>query len=193
MDTALLLNRIEKLCADRGITMNTAFLESGVGKNFKSNLKTSEPSKKNLNLLANYFNVSVEYLTGIEDESDVASRAMGEVIEWLTDNDYEVSDNGYDTFTIGKDGTYRHYSSADFATESLGIKATAEEGFELAMLDWENKQFQEPCDLTAQEKTILRLFRSTTEDGRLEMIAAFKAIQKDIEKNITATGQESIG
>ena len=44
MNKTVLIDRIEKLCSERGITMNTAFMESGVGKNFKSNLKTANPT-----------------------------------------------------------------------------------------------------------------------------------------------------
>ena len=57
-----LIARIEELCKEKGISLNTAFIESKVGKNFKANLKTSEPSLGKLSLLANYFGVSVEYL-----------------------------------------------------------------------------------------------------------------------------------
>ena len=37
-------------------------------------------------------------------------------------------------------------------------------------------------DLTEQEKTLIRLFRETTEEGRFEMIAAFTNIKNAIEK-----------
>lgn len=64
----LLLSRLEHLCAKRGITMNAAFVESGVGKNFKSNLKTANPSTGKITMLANYFGVSVDYLIGKTSE-----------------------------------------------------------------------------------------------------------------------------
>jgi transcriptional regulator with XRE-family HTH domain len=48
-------------------------------------------------------------------------------------------------------------------------------------------------NLSEQEKAILRLFRSTTEDGRLDMIAALKIIQKDTEKKCAATDTKSVG
>ena len=59
-----LLTRIDLLCEKKGISPTTAFTESGVGKNFKSNLKTASPSLGKLTMLAHYFHVSVEYLTG---------------------------------------------------------------------------------------------------------------------------------
>ena len=64
MDKEALLYRIDQLCEEKHIRPTAAFIESGVGKNFKTNLKTANPSRRNLMLLANYFDVSVEYLTG---------------------------------------------------------------------------------------------------------------------------------
>ena len=86
MNKELLIERIAALCKEKGVNMHTAFVESGAGKNFKSNLKTSDPSDKNLALLAKYFNVTVAYLLGEETTEDLTRRAMGLVIEWLIDN-----------------------------------------------------------------------------------------------------------
>ena len=121
--------------------MTTAFTSSGVGKNFRSNLKTADPSDKNLSLLAKYFGVSVKYLLGEEDEEALVRRAVEVVLEWLTDNEYSIEEDDNNTYTIGKDGQYIYLSRADLARESLGIKAAAQEGFELAMLNWQQKQF----------------------------------------------------
>lgn len=46
-----------------------------------------------------------------------------------------------DTYSIGKDGEYIHIPSCDLALESLKIKAVSEDGFELAMEDWERRSF----------------------------------------------------
>ena len=62
------MERITALCKEKGVNLTTAFEQSGVGKNFRSNLKTSNPSDKKLYLLAKYFNVSSEYLLGEETE-----------------------------------------------------------------------------------------------------------------------------
>ena len=67
INTEILLSRIEKLCADRRISLNSAFIESGVGKNFKSNLKNAKPSVGKVTMLANYFGVTVDYLLGNTD------------------------------------------------------------------------------------------------------------------------------
>ena len=50
MNKDLLIERIAALCKEKGVNVTTAFEESGVGKNFRSNLKTS-PLKYNPNTL----------------------------------------------------------------------------------------------------------------------------------------------
>lgn len=68
MNKTVLIERLEKLCLERGISLNTAFTESGVGKNFKSNLKTANPTIGKITMLSMYFDVSREYLMGISDK-----------------------------------------------------------------------------------------------------------------------------
>lgn len=141
MNKELLIERITALCKEKGVNLTTAFDQSGVGKNFRSNLKTSNPSDKNLKLLAKYFNVSIGYLLGEETEEDLARKALGLVLEWLEDNGFEVEQDEHGDYSIGKDGHYIYLSSADFTNESLRIKAVSEQGFELAMERWEQKMF----------------------------------------------------
>ena len=141
MNKDLLIERIAALCKEKGVNVTTAFEESGVGKNFRSNLKTSNPSDKNLKLLAKYFNVTMEYLIGEENEEDLARNALGLLLEWLEDNEYEVTEDEHNTYSIGKDGYYIYISVADLTAESLKVKAIAEEGYELAMEKWEQKRF----------------------------------------------------
>lgn len=63
-----LLKRIDELCDSKHIKPHTAFTESGVGKNFRSNLTSSNPSEGKITMLANYFGVSVDYLVGNTNE-----------------------------------------------------------------------------------------------------------------------------
>lgn len=161
MNKKLLIEQITGLCKEKGVSMHTAFVESGVGKNFKSNLKTSDPSNKNLTLLAKYFNVTIAYLLGEETTEDLTRRAEGLVIEWLNDNGYEVEQDENDTYTIGKDGRFIHMPSCDFAVESLKIKTASEDGFELAMEDWERRSFP----AMSIEHSVNYLFRANHERG----------------------------
>ncbi len=193
MSNEILLQQITMLCKKKGVNRTTAFVESGVGKNFASNLKTAGASEKNLKLLARYFDVTVGYLLGNDTEETLAAKAMGEVVEWLIDNQYEVEEDENGTYTISKGGKSMYYANCDFVTESLRIKSVAAEGFELAMSEWGRKHFSTRCELNEQEQTLLRLFRETTEEGRFEMISAFMQIKKDIEKKNTSTDTRSVG
>ncbi len=89
MDKEILIKRIEQLCEERKIKPTTAFNESGVGKNFKSNLNTANPSLGKVTLLANYFGVSREYLLG-ETENRQKEKALQEIPEGLSELDAEI-------------------------------------------------------------------------------------------------------
>lgn len=141
MKKETLVERIDLLCAERGIKRATALIESGVGKNFVSNLKTSNASIQKLTALANYFNVSVAYLTGAEDNETYARKVMNLVAAWLIDNDYSYEEDNCHNVTIGKDGKYISFTNADFMTESLCIKKASKNGFDLAMTDWIRRKF----------------------------------------------------
>jgi len=134
----VLKERIKKLCEERGVSQTTAFIQSGAGKNFLSNLPSI--SKKNLALLAKYFGVSVEYLTGEEDEEIFARRIMGLVAEWLKDNGFEYEETDTEVI-ISKNGKTLNLSFGDFMNESLRIKKVSEDGFTLAMENWERVHF----------------------------------------------------
>lgn len=55
--------------------------------------------------------------------------------------------------------------------ESLKIKTDADDGFELAMLDWERRNFEkkETLTLSEEELYILEKFRSTSRDGKAKI------------------------
>lgn len=78
IDIDILLQRIDLLSAERGITRTTAFEQSGVGKNFKSNLSISKPSAGKITQLANYFDVSVDYLIGQTEDRGTKKPALTE-------------------------------------------------------------------------------------------------------------------
>ena len=80
----LLIERISELATKRGISMNAVFVESGAGKNFKSNLSTANPSLGKITLIANYLNTSSEYLLG---KTDIKEKALPEQEELKTDTE----------------------------------------------------------------------------------------------------------
>ena len=71
MNNQIILERIDAECAKRGIVRATALIESGAGRSFGSNLQSgSKPSIEKIQLLADYFDVSIDYLLG-RDPKDV--------------------------------------------------------------------------------------------------------------------------
>lgn len=85
IDYNILLERIEKLAVQMQKNMTTVFVESGAGKNFKSNLKTAKPSLGKITLIANYLNTTVDYLTGKTDSPSPVSTATAADTEESTD------------------------------------------------------------------------------------------------------------
>ena len=65
-----LKTRIDQLCKERNISRYKALKESGVGRTFVANLiKTQTASTEKVTQLANYFNVSVDYLLTGENKN----------------------------------------------------------------------------------------------------------------------------
>ena len=70
----------------------------GYSKNYLYTLKTKEPAADKLRVLADYFNVSVDYLLGREEKSKYTSEDLDEMIDNamfydgkpLSDNDREI-------------------------------------------------------------------------------------------------------
>lgn len=63
-----LIQNIDALSSKKSINRTTALIQSGVGKNFIYNInKGSAPSSEKIQQLADYFNVSTDYLLGNTD------------------------------------------------------------------------------------------------------------------------------
>lgn len=86
----LLLKRIDELCDSKHIKPHTAFTESGVGKNFRSNLTSSNPSEGKITMLANYFGVSVDYLVGNTNEPAPKLKPKAGTAFFLTEHEAKV-------------------------------------------------------------------------------------------------------
>ncbi len=180
MNKDLMLERLKLLCDSKGISMTTAFIESGVGKNFKSNLKTANPSKKNITILANYFDVPIEYLTGELEEKNITELAESDMIKWLQNNGYFICENNNDTFSIKKEGKSYQISKNELEQESLKIKDFAKNGFDLAMQNWEKKIFySEISTLSEEELFLVEAFRNTTRAGKARIYQIILNVQDD--------------
>lgn len=137
------VNRLDYLLKAKKLTRKEFLETMKFGKNQITywDKNNTLPNASTLDAIATFFGVSVEYLTGSEDEEAYANRIMGLVVEWLIDNEYEYVEEEDGSVRIGKDGNYIHLIMADFSTECMAIKRAAEDGFELAMLDWVRRNF----------------------------------------------------
>ena len=63
-----MLERVNELSKEKGVSKINAFVDSGVGKNFECNITAgSVPSIEKLFLLSRYFEVTTDYLLGLSD------------------------------------------------------------------------------------------------------------------------------
>ncbi|EAC4638157.1 helix-turn-helix transcriptional regulator [Listeria monocytogenes] len=60
---------IKKLCSDRGMTISQLTSELNMGENSIYRWKTQKPALEKLQQVADYFNVSIDYLLGREKET----------------------------------------------------------------------------------------------------------------------------
>ncbi|CIU05425.1 TPA: helix-turn-helix transcriptional regulator [Streptococcus pneumoniae] len=64
---------VKELCRRQGISLNTLEERIGFSRNSLYSWKNSEPKPKKLNAVADYFNVSTDYLLGRTDNPTIAS------------------------------------------------------------------------------------------------------------------------
>jgi transcriptional regulator with XRE-family HTH domain len=112
---------------------------------------------------------------------------------------YRVAkDTGLTTvlFTDWKKGKSKpKYDKLKVIADYLGVSVEYLQGIEskqqeiLDILDGTDDE----RPLSAQEKTLVELFRGTTEEGRFEIIAAVMNIIKEKEKKVTTENTECVG
>lgn len=78
-----LFERIKSLANQRDKSMKEVALELGFSENLFYRWKTTEPKARDLQKVADYFNVSVDYLLGREDDSNSNKVAETELEEAL--------------------------------------------------------------------------------------------------------------
>ena len=76
---------VKDLCEKQGISLNTLEEKLELGKNSLYGLKRNQPSAERLQQIADYFNVSTDYLLGRTDNpaisSDLVTTADGRVVD----------------------------------------------------------------------------------------------------------------
>lgn len=76
--------RIKKLAKDRSKSLKQVAIDLGLGENYIYTLKTKQPTATNLEKLADYFHVSVDYLLGRENSNSVSDQK--DLKKFLDDN-----------------------------------------------------------------------------------------------------------
>lgn len=71
MDVSIIVENIQHICTDRGVTPTTAARESGAGKDLISNMKRKGtlPSIEKIRLLADYLNVTANDILGTQNDA----------------------------------------------------------------------------------------------------------------------------
>lgn len=67
---------VKELCRRQGISLNTLEERIGFSRNSLYSWKNSEPKPKKLNAVADYFNVSTDYLLGRTDNPAIAKETV---------------------------------------------------------------------------------------------------------------------
>lgn len=94
-----LFERIKKLAEKRNKNVKEVAVDLGFSENLFYKWKNSEPKARDLEKVADYFNVSVDYLLGREEKTQYASSDLEEMIDNamsfngrpLSDHDREVA------------------------------------------------------------------------------------------------------
>ena len=81
-----IVDRIKQLCKSRGITVSRLEEDLSFGKNSLYRWKTLNPSADKLQKVADYFNVSTDYLLGrqVDEESDPEIRIIQRAAKDMT-------------------------------------------------------------------------------------------------------------
>lgn len=88
-----LFDRIKRLAERRDISLQDLATELSFSKNLIYRWKTSDPKAKDLEKVADYFNVSVDYLLGREDTTEVNDDHLKVVAAHIDDDATEEEIN----------------------------------------------------------------------------------------------------
>ena len=86
---------VKDLCEKQGISLNTLEEKLELGKNSLYGLKRNQPSAERLQQIADYFNVSTDYLLGRTNNPSIANR---DTITGYTSNDLRKMAENAKTF-----------------------------------------------------------------------------------------------
>ena len=168
--------------------MNTAFIESGVGKNFKSNLKTSNPSMGKLTMLAVYFNVPVNYLLGKSPRPTIMQIAK------LEEGNYEADLQKASAQNANKKGDHTVAEKSNLIPLSPFVRQVTEH--EGKVLDAYRAQVEmQPAvdrllDVPAEEETVTLYSAAYSKDNTPEEIITISKAEWERLKSLPFTDQD---
>jgi transcriptional regulator with XRE-family HTH domain len=81
-----LFERIQKLAKQRDKNLKEISLELGYSKNYLYTLKKQSPKAENLQVIADYFHVTTDYLLGRTDTPNSSSATSSDDLEKMLDN-----------------------------------------------------------------------------------------------------------
>lgn len=96
MNISLLVSNIQKLCDEHGVTVNRMLQECGLHKSVVDHMKNEKPSIPSIDKIlpiAEYFNVSVDYLLGYAPNEQQSNNRLKKLItfaEKLTDEQIDT-------------------------------------------------------------------------------------------------------
>ena len=204
------VNRLDSLLKSNNLTRKDFLTALKFGKNQITYWEKNNtlPNASTLSAIAGFFGVSVEYLTGVEDEEGLAYRITNLVAEWLMDNGFEYDEDEHGSVCICKDGEEVCLAFVDFVAECMAIKKLSDNGFDLAMRDWVrrnmvsvensgNNMFNRSkniisdspnatltvndSDLSKQEHELIKMYREFSLEEQLDFISyALKLKNKEV-------------
>lgn len=99
MNYQKLIQNIDELAKKKGISRTKALVESGVGKNFVNNIERkdgSNPGSEKIQQLADYFNVSTDFLLG-NDTKAVQDPATDDQLKFALFGTADIDDDILET------------------------------------------------------------------------------------------------
>lgn len=139
--------RVKSLIKERGITQDQFNKDVDISKNTLSYWEKEGrlPKPRKLQEIADYFGVSVEYLTGEEDREASDARSTERFLDFLEEEGYSVEQKEDGTIAIGRGGRWTVYNEHDF--RELCNRFQSQSGPELAMKSWARDMFPTREDL----------------------------------------------
>lgn len=108
----MLFDRIKQLARNRGVSLKKVATDLGFGENTIYKWKTQSPKAEYLEKVADYFDVTVDYLLGRNDEADMVhnmtvDEALGTVMSFdgkpVTDHDKKVMKDLLESYLRNRD------------------------------------------------------------------------------------------